>query len=126
MDNLLIPGVPEGKTPTVDFKVTGELLIEGRSVSENPVLFYEPAMNWLKEFKETNPATMTLTMKVEYFNTASSKMFFYIFKAVEAVFKEGCEVKVIWMYDNADEDMLESGKDYQSICAVPFKYIEMQ
>jgi hypothetical protein len=123
MNDLFIPLNTEDKTPTVDFKVTGDLLLEGRSVSENPVEFFEPVIQWINNFKKTHPKNITLSFKLEYFNTSTSKIILHIFRSLESFMNNGTDVKIKWYYDTIDEDIREAGKDYQSILKVPFEFI---
>lgn len=125
MKDLLIPANPELKTPLVDFKSSGQLTIEGESISSNPVAFYEPVLNWLNELKESKPAEIVISMKLDYFNTSSSKIFYGLFKQLENFQKDGLNVKVIWKYEEGDEDMCQSGKDYSSIIKIPFEIVEI-
>jgi ribonucleotide reductase alpha subunit len=124
MDNLFIAQNLETKTPTVDFKTSGELLIEGRSVSENPVEFFEPIINWVNNLKKNHPPKINFTFKLEYFNTSTSKIILHLFRILESFHKNGTEVKIIWFYDKIDEDLREAGKDYQSILKIPFEFKE--
>jgi hypothetical protein len=122
MNDLLIPCNLETKTPLVDFKISGDLLLEGRSVSENPVIFFDPVIQWINDLKKTHPAKVTLTFKLEYFNTSTSKIMLHIFRNLESFIKNGSDVKIIWYYDDVDEDLKEAGKDYQSILQIPFEF----
>lgn len=126
MEDLLIPSNSDFKTPLIDFKKSGDLLIEGESISSNPVLFYEPVLNWLQEFKSRKAGAVKLTMKLDYFNTSSSKIFYGMFKLLETFPKEGITVNVLWYYEKNDEDMLQSGKDYGSVIKIPFEFKEIQ
>jgi len=125
MKDILIRPNNVVKTPLVDFKQTGELRIEGSSFSENPVEFYEPLVEWIKELRKQPPPTIKMNIKLEYFNTSSSKLILYLFKSLESmhVNKESV-VTIVWLYNKADQDMLESGKDYKSIINVNFELLE--
>jgi hypothetical protein len=51
----------------------GALKIEGRSIPENPSVFFEPIMDWLNEYFK-NPAEQTVfDFKLDYINSGSSK-----------------------------------------------------
>jgi hypothetical protein len=126
MEDFLIPANPDLKTPNISFKVSGDLIIEGESISSNPVLFYEPALNWLQELKKQKPDNVILTMKLDYFNTSSSKIFYGMFKLLESFQKEEIPVRVIWCYEQSDDDMIQSGKDYSSIIKIPFEFEEVR
>jgi len=124
MEPILIEGTP--KTPTIKFdSATGEFEIKGRSIPENSVEFYRPLIDWLDLYKETPNNKTVVNIKLEYFNTSSSKCILDVFKKLETIHKAKNEVEVNWYYEEDDEDMLEAGEDYESIIRVPFKMIEI-
>jgi hypothetical protein len=125
MNDLFIQGNAEAKTPTVDFKVSGDLKLHGRSVSENPIEFFEPLILWLKNLKKSHPPKIVLNLQLEYFNTSTSKLLLHMFRTLEEFQKIGSDVKIIWHYDKIDDDLREAGKDYQSIVRIPFEFVEM-
>ncbi len=124
MEPIKIEGTP--KTPTVRFDSSAGLFeIRGRSIPENSVEFYKPIVDWLDSYKE-NPLPKTIVnIRLEYFNTSSSKCILDVFKKLEAIHKAKNDVEVHWYYEEDDEDMLEAGEDYESIIRVPFKMIEI-
>jgi hypothetical protein len=122
MDNLQIAG--SNKTPEVSFDSNnGILSISGRSIPENSIEFYKPMLAWMEEFAGTKPENTTLQIKLEYFNTSSSKCLLDIFKKLETI---GGKCQVEWYYEQDDEDMLEAGEDYEAIVHVPFKMIGVE
>ena len=124
MEPILIEGTP--KTPTIKFDAsTGVFDIKGRSIQENSVEFYKPLIDWLDLYKETPNNKTVVNIKLEYFNTSSSKCILDVFKKLETIHKAKNEVEVNWYYEEDDEDMLEAGEDYESIIRVPFKMIEI-
>jgi hypothetical protein len=64
-----------------------------------------------------------VNIKLEYFNTSSSKCILDVFKKLETV--GGTNMTINWYYEEDDEDMLEAGEDYQAIINIPFKMIEV-
>jgi hypothetical protein len=119
MDSLFIK--PTADTPKVTFESSGELTMEGRSLPENPNVFYEPLLNWANECTLPN---IVFNLRLEYFNTASSKLIFNLLRR----FIENSSVKEIrvkWHYEIGDLDSLEMGQQYQSILKIPFEYIEV-
>ncbi|HOF20362.1 MAG TPA: DUF1987 domain-containing protein [Bacteroidales bacterium] len=124
MEPIKIEGTP--KTPTVKFdKSEGVFEIKGRSIPENSVEFYKPLVDWLDNYKEDPLPKTEVNIRLEYFNTSSSKCILDVFKKLEAIHKAKNEVVVNWYYEEDDEDMLEAGEDYESIIRVPFKMIEI-
>lgn len=61
-----------GKTPWVEFtSITGELVLDGRSVPENAAKVYEPLLDWINEYVKSPCVTTNLHLKLEYFNSSS-------------------------------------------------------
>jgi hypothetical protein len=124
MEPIIIEGTP--KTPTIKFDSgQGIFEIKGRSIPENSVEFYKPLVDWLDSYKETPLPKTVVNIRLEYFNTSSSKCILDVFKKLETIHKAKNAVEVNWYYEEDDEDMLEAGEDYESIIRVPFKMIEI-
>ena len=66
-----------------------------------------------------------VNIRLEYFNTSSSKCILDVFKRLESIHRAKHDVEINWFYEEDDEDMLEAGEDYDSIIKVPFKMIEI-
>lgn len=124
MEPIIIEGTP--KTPTVHFDSSeGAFKLEGRSIPENSVEFYKPLVDWLDQYRENPLPKTTVEVKLEYFNTSSSKCILDVFKKLEMIHKAKNDVEIKWYYEEDDEDMLEAGEDYESIIRVPFEMIEI-
>ena len=84
MEPILIEGTP--KTPTIKFDAsTGVFEIKGRSIPENSVEFYKPLIDWLDLYKDTPNNKTVVNIKLEYFNTRSSKCILAVFQRLEAI-----------------------------------------
>jgi hypothetical protein len=125
MDDLFI-NAKANKTPTIDFKAHGELSIEGRSIVEDPINFYKPVFAWIEKLKDNFPKSITLSLKLEFFNTGTGKILLHILNALERINKTGTDVKIIWYYKSGDEEILQAGLDYESIVNLPFRLVELQ
>ncbi len=125
MENLHLEG--SAKTPSVDFNCeSGVVELKGRSIPENSIEFYQPLNDWIDEYGKSPNAETTVDIKLEYFNTSSSKCILDLFKKLEALNGSGTSVKVNWYFEEDDEDMEEAGEDYQAIIGLPFKMIEVE
>jgi hypothetical protein len=122
MEKISIEGTPKTPTVTVDLE-KGFMEIKGRSIPENSTEFYLPIMNSLKDFLATKKGNITVNFKLEYFNTSSSKCILDILKSLSTIQKSGSTIVINWYYEEDDEDMLESGDNYQEIVNLPFNMI---
>jgi hypothetical protein len=117
---------PSPKTPLIDFNgETGVLELRGRSIPENSVEFYAPLTEWLIDYGDSAQGQTTVEMKLEYFNTSSSKCILDFFKQLERINGNSTSVHVNWYFEKDDEDMAEAGEDYEAIVALPFSIIEV-
>ena len=120
MEDLIIPGT--SKTPDVAFLVLDKkLTLTGRSIPENSIQFYEPLLNWANDFCSSKPSNIEVHVKLEYFNTSSSKCLMDLLKRIENC---ECEAEVYWYFEEEDEDMQEAGEDHAAIIQLPFKLVE--
>lgn len=122
MKNLSIEGTT--KTPTVKFDINeGVLEIKGRSIPENSTEFYKPLLDSLKKFEKPSNGALHVNFQLEYFNTSSSKCILDVLKSIVIIRESGTEVAINWHYEEDDEDMLESGENYQELVKIPFNMV---
>jgi hypothetical protein len=99
-------------------KNNGIFEISGRSLPEDSAEFYKPVIEWLEKYN-TNPNTKThFTFKLEYFNTASSKLILDVLSKLEDL----PNVTVLWYYHEDDEDMQEAGEEFSELVEIPFEF----
>ena len=122
MDIIKIQGTDD--TPAVILDAEKEVFqLSGRSLPEDVASFYDPIIDWLDDFAESDKQRMTFGFKLEYFNTASSKLILDVLLKLEEMFEGGKEIMVKWYYPEDDEDMEEAGEEYADIVDVPFEQI---
>src|SRR6266542_1444052 len=90
-------------TPLIDFKRAGHLCVEGTSIPENALQFYRPVFEWLEAYRQSPAAQVQVDIKMEFFNTSSSKCLLDILKYIEILKKQGSEVSINWFYNDEDE-----------------------
>ena len=119
MENINLE--PGPKTPNIILDVQGVIEIKGKSIPENSVAFYQPVFDWLDRYAGKPASATKVLIRLEYFNTSSSKCILDIFRKLENLHKSGNSiVSISWLYDEDDEDMMETGEDYQAIVKIPF------
>ena len=122
MENLLLYPDSFSKAPVIDFKVSGELSITGRSISENITEYFRPVFVWIGGLMDAPPATIMLTIKLEYLNSKSSRILLHILKMLEQIYiQDKSNVQVNWFFEKDDLNLYEAGNDYKSIVNIPFK-----
>lgn len=118
---------PKGDTPKVVLdKASGQFEFSGKSLPEDVASFYDPIVAWLDAYIADPNDTTKFQFKMEYFNTASSKMILQILEKIKELSNTGKEVIVEWHYPDDDEDMEEAGEDFSTIVEVPFKMISYE
>jgi hypothetical protein len=93
----------------------------GKSLPEDVTQFYNPLMLWLEGYQENPGETTKAIFKMDYFNTASSKLILDILMLLEEIHEESDGVDIEWHFLEDDEDMQEAGEEYADIVEIPFK-----
>ncbi len=115
------------ETPEVTLNAANHtFLIAGRSLPEDVTAFYDPIVSWLSVYiQEPNDIT-EFVFRMDYFNTASSKMILDVILKLEHLVESGHNAVVKWCYREDDEDMEEAGEEYADIVEVPFRMIPIE
>jgi len=115
---------PQGLKPGITLDITNDIFeVYGKSCPENVVEFYQPIMDWLDEYKEYALDKTVFEFRLQYYNTASSKVLFIIMQKLEAVYETGKDVLIKWIYPEDDEALEEAGEEYDDLIDVPFELI---
>lgn len=97
--------------------------ISGRSLPEDVIVFYQPVMEWIEKYADAPNENMNFDVKLEYFNTASSKIILDILMKLEEIKENGANITVKWHYDKRDEDMMEAGEEYAELVSLEFELV---
>jgi len=120
INDLHITGTED--TPSISFDRDKKVLeISGRSLPEDVVTFYKPVIDWLDALEKEPIADLEFLFKLDYFNTASSKLILDILLKVNDIFLEGTPMKVKWMFLEMDRDLEEAGEEYSELIELPFE-----
>jgi hypothetical protein len=113
-------------SPAVDLDLeNGIMEFTGRSLPANSEQFYNRVYAWLDQYLREPRGNTTVNMRLDYLDTSSSKHLYNIFDKLDAVNEHGKRVCVNWHYESGDEEMAETGKDYQSFFNLDFRFIEV-
>ena len=122
MKNFTLVGNQKLPTIYLNFQ-TGEMEFSGKSIPENAEFLFQPVLEWMDEYLKSPSEITIFIIKLEYFNTSSSKYLVEVFRKFENLFKSGGKVSIQWYYEQEDEDMQESGEDFRDILKVPVELI---
>ena len=123
MEVINISGAQDTPSVTLD-RENAKFEISGKSFPADAGQFYKPIIDWLDEYGEKPLEKTVFVMKMDYFNTASSKVILDILYKLEDIASEGHELEIKWYYPDDDEDMMETGEEYDEIVDLPFELIE--
>jgi hypothetical protein len=109
-------------TPEVHFNLeTGVFTVTGRALPEDAHDFFSPIEKWTQEYMLDPLDSTTVELRIDYFNSASTRYIFNILMSFEDLVEAGKDVKVIWFY-KADDEMIEAkGEELESILELPFE-----
>jgi hypothetical protein len=102
---------------------TNKLELIGRSIPENPELIFRRLDEWITLHFEKNQ-DLNVNIQLEYINSGSSKYLYEILKRLTGFGRSGNNVKMVWLYEEDDEAMLELGEHYRDTAGIPLE-IEM-
>lgn len=113
-------------SPQIDMDLDqGVMDFIGRSLPHNSEQFYSRVYRWIEEYLQEPKVETTVNMRLDYLDTSSSKHLYNIFQKLDAVSERGQHVQVNWHFETGDEEMAETGKDYQSLFKLDFNFIEV-
>ncbi len=109
-------------TPKVSLPSTGnEGWIEGNCYPENAFAFFEPILTWLRNYRADGGKGMRICVKLDYFNTSSSKCLLDLLQTLQDANSEGCAFSVRWLYCEDDPDMRDNGEEFAQDTRIPFE-----
>jgi hypothetical protein len=123
MVNLKIDGTQDTPAVVLD-ALKGIIELSGKSFPADVADFYSPILKWIDEYSAKPVEKTVITMKMHYFNTASSKVILDMLYKFEDISNDGKSVLIKWYYPDDDDDMKETGEEYEQIVDVTFEHIE--
>ncbi len=124
MEKLFIEETEDTPEVTLDPE-EGIFKISKISVPENALGFYQPILEWMKEYAENPNVQTVFDFDLEYVNTASSKQVIQVILLLQKVSEKG-DVRVVWHYESIDEDMKALGLRYKKLVTIPFDVVEVE
>lgn len=108
-------------SPRIEMNENNLMILSGRCIMEDSIKFFHPILEWIETL---NCQEITIEFRLEYVNTSSSKQLLNLIKSISG--NSLIKTKNIkWFFESDDEDMLDMGKDFESIARIPFDFYEM-
>lgn len=123
MKELKIP--PTKTSPEILLSPDGLVKIKGRSIHENVAEFYSAVEKWVSEYINVPADVTCVDMNLEYFNSASAKVFIHLLEKIKHVTLKDKKYVINWYYEDGDEDILERGEYFSAILDVPFNFFRI-
>ncbi|HBE41617.1 MAG TPA: nuclear pore complex subunit [Bacteroidales bacterium] len=118
--------IPSTKTsPEIILSPEGLVKISGRSIHEDVAEFYSVVEIWLNEYIKSPADVTCVEMNLEYFNSASAKVFIHLLERIKHVTLNNKKYVINWYYEDGDEDILERGEYFSSILDTPFNFFRI-
>ncbi|MBP8033767.1 MAG: DUF1987 domain-containing protein [Bacteroidia bacterium] len=134
MENLNITATEF--TPEVILNHEKNLIeFSGESRPENINLFFIPINEWIEQYVNyvfyadsitDKDIIITVNFKFEYFNSSTAKRLLEVLRKLIVVKNNSKKINLLinWYYDDEDEDMLDTGKEYEKMVNHQFNFIQ--
>ena len=120
--NLIIEATRQ--TPGVNFdSKKGIFHIFGQSYPEDVNEVFKPIFEWLSDFEPERGKQYIVKINMKYYNTASSRKLFDLLRTFNELYRNNYLFTVQWCYNKEDEDILESGQNFDDLTEMPFEFI---
>jgi hypothetical protein len=116
---------PTKNSPDILLNPDGIIKIMGRSIHENVAEFFAPVEEWIVEYIEVPAEITCVDMNLEYFNSASAKVFIHLLELLKHVTLKNKKFIFNWYYEDGDEDILERGEYFSVVLDVAFNFIRI-
>ena len=120
MEPLLIEETED--TPKIDFNpTTGVLVMQGRSLPDDSISFYEPVIKWLSTYVDAAKAGSVFKFNLDYYNSTSARFIYEILLELEKIKNS---VNVEWHYVEGDETIKSKVLELNSLVDIEIALVE--
>jgi hypothetical protein len=97
--------------------------IEGSSYPEDAYEVYQHVLDWLSRIGDNIKSELVVEFDYDFLNSISHKKVWQILHELKQFYKNGKSVKVVWYYNEADDDIMEAGEDLAELMNIPFELV---
>jgi SiaC family regulatory phosphoprotein len=110
--------------PTINIdEIENCITISGNSLSENPIIHYQPIFDYLNNIKNNGTAKhIHVKIDVELFASSSLKTLVEVFAVLKDLESENITHDIDWLFNDTEDDNYEKGEIVSSIVAVNINF----
>lgn len=122
MNNYLLSG--DEMHPEINLDAENKVFkISGISRPENPKNYFQDCFEWVNSYlSDKENRQFHLEIFLDYFNTSSSKILLDMFEILEDYQSKGKDTRVIWCYEEGDDELFEAGEELLDLVDVPHEF----
>lgn len=109
MENLILN--QQNHLPKVEFFADGRFSLEGKAIPEDANKLFDPLIDYSSQLAVDH---LVFNVKLEYFNTASSKKILELLRTIDANQKIK-KVLIHWHFEEGDEECVETAEIYEEL-----------
>lgn len=110
--------------PQINFNATtGHCEIIGESYLETTKEFYGDIMDWLRSYMYEVRGSLYIDIKLNYFNTSSSRCLLEMFRLLKGYQLQGNQVEIVWYVSIEEDFMVEEVEDFITNSGLMIKQI---
>lgn len=97
--------------------------ITGKSFPEDSRQFYRPVLEWLDTHNSELPSAFDFKFNLFYVSSSSIIAIKQVLMKLKECSQMGKAVRVLWHYDEDDEDIKKTGEDYVKVTSLDFHFV---
>jgi hypothetical protein len=97
--------------------------ISGKSFPENARSFYQPVFDWFRTMPASPGETIRLSLSFEYISSSSIIILKQLLSQIKTLIDKGAAIEILWHYDLTDNDIKDTGEEYEKVVGMKFQFI---
>lgn len=125
MNSLNITGTSATPQIVGDWE-SGTLSMKGDSYPENPLVFFNPVLDWVERYLSETDRPLHLKLELLYMNTSSIRAMMEILEMMDEAYEQKRDVSLVWYHATANERVAEVAEEFREDHAFPFEICSLE
>lgn len=129
MEKILQDLTIEGTSATADVSAIvekGELIISGKITETHAIEYFKPINDWFQSYMQKQTKTLKIILDIGYLSTSASLCITSLLILARKHKEQSPKIEFYWHYPANDDDLLETGEDFQIYSDVSFYLVERE